>query len=106
MTNGKQNEFDLDLDQENETDVTEPTMYKVLLHNDDYTPMDFVVFVLKKFFNKSDIEAYQIMMDVHEKGLGLAGVYSFEIAETKVTQVNQFSKQNEYPLKTSLEEQT
>lgn len=106
MTNGKQNEFDLDLDQENETDVAEPTMYKVLLHNDDYTPMDFVVFVLKKFFNKSDIEAYQIMMDVHEKGLGLAGVYSFEIAETKVTQVNQFSKQNEYPLKTSLEEQT
>jgi ATP-dependent Clp protease adaptor protein ClpS len=106
MTNGKQNEFDLDLDQENETDIAEPTMYKVLLHNDDYTPMDFVVFVLKKFFNKNDIEAYQIMMDVHEKGLGLAGVYSFEIAETKVTQVNQFSKQNEYPLKTSLEEQT
>lgn len=106
MTNGKQNDFDLDLDQEHEIEITEPTMYKVLLHNDDYTPMDFVVFVLKKFFNKNEIEAYQIMMDVHEKGLGLAGVYSFEIAETKVTQVNQFSKQNEYPLKTSLEEQT
>lgn len=87
-----------------EDDVTEPLQYKVLLHNDDYTPMDFVIFVLKKFFSKNETEATQIMLDVHNKGLGLAGVYSFEVAETKVMQVNQFSKNNQYPLKTSYEE--
>lgn len=82
----------------------EPKDYKVLMHNDDYTPMDFVIFVLKKFFSKSDNEATQIMLDVHNKGMGIAGVYSFEVAETKVTQVNQFSKNSQYPLKTSYEE--
>ena len=84
--------------------VEEPKSYKVLMHNDDYTPMNFVIFVLKKFFSKADSEAMEIMFDVHNKGLGVAGVFSFEVAETKVTQVNQFSKNNQYPLKTSYEE--
>jgi ATP-dependent Clp protease adaptor protein ClpS len=84
--------------------LKEPKHYKVLLHNDDYTPMEFVTFVLKKFFSKNETEANRIMLDVHQKGIGLAGVYSHEVAETKVIQVNQFSKSNQHPLKTSYEE--
>lgn len=95
---------DLDLDLESETQ--EPKLYKVLMHNDDYTPMDFVIYVLKKFFGKSENEAYNIMLDVHHKGVGLAGVYSFEVAESKVMQVNQFCKANQHPLKTSFEEES
>lgn len=82
----------------------EPKDYKVLIHNDDYTPMDFVIFVLNKFFGKSNQDATNIMLDVHNKGVGLAGIYSFEVAETKVAQANQFSKSNNHPLKTSYEE--
>lgn len=92
---------DLDLDNE----VEEPKLYRVLMHNDDYTPMDFVIFVLKKFFGKSETDAYQIMLDVHHKGAGLAGIFSFEVAESKVAQVNQFSKTNQHPLMTSYEEE-
>jgi len=92
-----------DLDLENESLTEEPRLYKVLMHNDDYTPMDFVIFVLKKFFNKLDSDAYKIMLDVHNRGVGLAGIYSFEVAETKVMQVNQFCKNNQHPLKTSFE---
>lgn len=94
------------LDLELEDEVQEPKLYKVLMHNDDYTPMDFVIFVLKKFFNKSETDAYNIMLDVHHKGVGLAGVYSFEVAESKVMQVNQFCKANQHPLKTSYEEES
>lgn len=85
-------------------ETQEPKLYKVLLHNDDYTSMDFVILVLTKFFNKNEKEAYQIMLDVHNKGLGLAGIYAFEVAETKVMHVNQFAKSNQYPLKSSYEE--
>ncbi len=92
-----------DLDVNLDVLTKEPSLYRVLLHNDDYTPMDFVTFVLKRFFSKSEEAAQKIMLDVHHKGVGLAGVFSFEIAETKVMQVNQFSKQNQYPLKTSFE---
>lgn len=84
----------------------EPKLYKVIILNDDYTPMDFVVYVLKTFFNHDDISAQKIMLDVHNKGAGIAGVYSFEIAETKSYQANQFSKQSKYPLKTTIEEET
>ena len=84
----------------------EPKLYKVVIMNDDYTPMDFVVYVLKSFFNHDDVSAQKIMLDVHKKGAGLAGVYSFEIAETKSYQANQFSKQNKYPLKTTIEEES
>lgn len=96
----------LDLDLENEILTQEPKLYKVLIHNDDYTPMDFVIFVLKKFFNKSEELAFKIMLDVHNKGLGIAGIYTFEVAETKSMQVNQFCKNNQHPLKTTFEEET
>ncbi len=102
MSANKSANPDFDLDIENET--AEPKQYKVLLLNDDYTPMDYVIFVLKKFFAKGDTEAHTVMLDVHNKGAGVAGIFSFEVAETKVNQVNQFSKNNQYPLKTTLEE--
>ena len=84
--------------------VETPKMYVVLLLNDDYSPMEFVVLVLKRFFGKSEEEATKIMLDVHKKGSGLAGVYTLEVAEMKVMQVNQFAQLNQHPLKSSLEE--
>lgn len=84
--------------------VQTPKMYVVILLNDDYTPMDFVVLVLRRFFGKSDEEAQKIMLDVHKKGSGTAGVYTLEVAEMKVMQVNQFAQLNQHPLKGSLEE--
>ena len=80
-----------------------PSMYKVLLLNDDYTPMEFVVYVLERFFNKLSEEATQIMLHVHQRGVGICGVYSYEVAETKVTQVMDFARQNEHPLQCTLE---
>ncbi len=97
-------DFDLDIDLDSDSETAEPLQYKVLLLNDDYTPMDYVIFVLKKFFAKNETDAHAIMLDVHNKGAGVAGIYSFEVAETKVMQVNQFSKNSQYPLKTTLEE--
>jgi ATP-dependent Clp protease adaptor protein ClpS len=82
-----------------------PKMYKVILLNDDYTPMDFVVLVLRRFFSKTEEQATEIMLDVHKKGAGIAGVFSLEIAEMKVMQVNQFAQLNQYPLKSTLEEE-
>lgn len=82
-----------------------PKMYKVILLNDDYTPMDFVILVLRRFFAKTEEQATQVMLDVHKKGAGIAGVYSLEIAEMKVMQVNQFAQLNQYPLKSTLEEE-
>lgn len=84
--------------------VDTPKMYAVLLLNDDYTPMDFVILVLKKFFAKTDEQATQVMLDVHKKGSGVAGVFTLENAEMKVMQVNQFSRHNQHPLKSTLEE--
>jgi ATP-dependent Clp protease adaptor protein ClpS len=83
--------------------VDTPKVYKVLLLNDDFTPMEFVIGVLKRFFAKSDDESTRIMLDVHQKGSGVAGVYSLESAEMKVMQVNQFARQNQHPLKSTLE---
>jgi ATP-dependent Clp protease adaptor protein ClpS len=81
-----------------------PPQYKVLLLNDDYTPMDFVLYVLERFFSKSQSEAERIMLEAHQKGMSIAGVYSYEIAETKVTQVMQAAKEANYPLRVKLEE--
>ncbi len=83
--------------------IKKPSLYKVVLLNDDFTPMDFVILVIKKFFSKTEGQATQIMLDVHKKGAGICGVYSFEIAETKVHMVNSFSKNNKHPLKCDLE---
>ncbi len=80
-----------------------PAMYKVVLLNDDYTPMEFVVVVLERFFGKSQEEATQIMLHVHRRGIGVCGVYPYEIAETKVTQVIDFARKNEHPLQCMLE---
>lgn len=83
--------------------VETPRLYRVLLLNDDFTPMDFVVHVLQKFFKKTQDEATVIMLDVHKKGAGTAGVFALEIAEMKVMQVNQFARMSKYPLKCTLE---
>ena len=84
--------------------VEEPALYKVLLHNDDYTTMDFVVYVLEVVFHKSTAEASKIMMNVHQQGVGIAGVFTREIAETKVVIVHDMARKNEFPLKCSLEQ--
>lgn len=85
-------------------ELKRPSMYKVLLLNDDYTPMDFVVYVLEKFFKLDRDQATQIMLQVHTQGVGVCGIFTRDIAETKVTQVNQYARQNQHPLKSTLEE--
>jgi ATP-dependent Clp protease adaptor protein ClpS len=82
-----------------------PALYKVLLLNDDYTPMEFVVLVLERFFNKSTDDAHRIMLHVHQKGVGICGVYTFEVAETKVTQVMDFARKHQHPLQCTLEKE-
>ena len=82
--------------------VTRPPLYEVLLHNDDYTTQEFVVYVLMKFFQHDATTARKIMLHVHTKGLGVAGVFPFDIAETKVHQVVEFSREHEMPLQSSL----
>ena len=83
--------------------IEKPPLYSVILHNDDYTTMDFVVTVLQKFFFKNETEAAHVMMNVHKKGRGVAGIFTFEIAETKVSQVHSYAKTHQHPLKCSLE---
>ena len=80
-----------------------PHLYKVLLLNDDYTPMEFVVHVLEKYFNKGREEATRIMLHVHHKGVGVCGVYTYEVAETKVTQVMDFARKHQHPLQCVME---
>ncbi len=80
-----------------------PNMYKVLLHNDDYTPMDFVVDVLEQFFKKNHAEANEIMLNVHEKGMGVCGVFPYEVAETKVAMVAEAAKEAQHPLKCTMD---
>ena len=80
-----------------------PSMYKVLLLNDDYTPMEFVIHVLEHFFSKSQEEATKIMMHVHQKGVGVCGVFTYEIAETKVNQTMDLAQQHQHPLQCTIE---
>jgi ATP-dependent Clp protease adaptor protein ClpS len=84
--------------------LEKPKMYKVLLHNDDYTTMEFVVYILQSVFHRSEADAVQIMLHVHRNGIGVAGVYTHEVAETRVVQVETLAKQHEFPLRCSLEE--
>ncbi len=103
----------LDNDKHRETGVVtktkpktkKPPLFKVLLLNDDYTPMEFVVFVLEKVFGKGMEEATTIMLHVHQKGVGLCGVYTHEVAETKVTQVMDLARENEHPLQCTMEKE-
>ena len=84
-------------------EVKEPRLYKVLMHNDDYTTMEFVISILETVFNKSTADATQIMLNVHHKGVGVAGIYTREICETKIAVVHQLAKKNEFPLRCSME---
>jgi ATP-dependent Clp protease adaptor protein ClpS len=85
------------------TKTKKPSMYKVIMLNDDYTPMEFVVHVLERFFSKNRDEATKIMLHVHQRGVGVCGVYTYEVAETKVTQVMDFARQHQHPLQCTLE---
>jgi ATP-dependent Clp protease adaptor protein ClpS len=95
---------DRDIKLDPDTVLQEPKMYRVILHNDHYTTMDFVVEVLMLVFHKPAAEATKIMLDVHQKGAGICGVYTYDIASTKVTLVHKMAKLREFPLKCSLEE--
>lgn len=82
-----------------------PPMYKVLLLNDDYTPMEFVVHILERFFGLSHAQSFEIMLTVHKKGLAVVGVYSYEVAETKVAQVMDFARRHQHPLQCTMEKE-
>jgi len=84
-------------------EVQEPPLYKALLHNDDYTSMEFVVSILENIFHKPPQEATRIMLNVHENGIGIAGIFTREICETKITLVHELARQNEFPLRCSME---
>ncbi|MDQ2070715.1 ATP-dependent Clp protease adapter ClpS [Natronospira bacteriovora] len=90
--------------QEAKPEVRKPPLYKVILLNDDFTPMDFVVEVLQRFFRMDRNKATQIMLNVHTQGKGVCGVFTYEIAETKVAQVNEYSKKHQHPLLCTLEQ--
>ncbi|HMN71435.1 MAG TPA: ATP-dependent Clp protease adapter ClpS [Rhodoblastus sp.] len=85
------------------TQTRKPSMYRVLLLNDDYTPMEFVVTVLVKYFSKNREDAWRIMMHVHQQGVGECGVYTYEVAETKVTQVMDYARKHQHPLQCIME---
>ena len=104
-----QHESDTDYDsglavEEEKPKLKPPKQYKVILLNDDYTPMEFVVQVLTGFFSMDHAKATRVMMAVHTKGKGICGIYSYEIAETKVDQVNEYSRINQHPLMCTMEE--
>jgi ATP-dependent Clp protease adaptor protein ClpS len=87
------------------TKTKKPAMYRVLLLNDDFTPMEFVVHVLERFFSKNKEEATEIMFQVHRRGVGVCGVYTFEVAETKVNLVMDYARKNEHPLQCTMEKE-
>ena len=111
MLMGEENNNNVDGNSKNDTGVIEktkqktkkPSMYKVVMLNDDYTPMEFVIHVLERFFSKTRDEATNIMLHVHQKGAGVCGVFSFEIAETKVVQVMDCARENQHPLQCTIE---
>ncbi len=100
---GDDNGTDMGVATKTRAKTKKPSPYKVLLLNDDYTPMEFVVLVLKRFFNMDIDEATRVMLHVHQKGVGVCGMFSYEVAETKVTQVMDFARKNEHPLQCTLE---
>jgi len=96
---GNEDDSDLGVATKTRTKTKKPNPYKVLILNDDYTPMEFVVLVLKRFFNMDIDEATRVMLHVHQKGVGICGTFSYEVAETKVTQVMDFARKNQHPQK-------
>lgn len=99
------NDFGTDVITESETKLQKPPMFKVLLHNDDFTTMEFVIFVLRTVFHKSEADSFYIMMKVHQEGIGIAGVYSYEIAQMKAEKATSLSRAHEYPLLCTVEEE-
>jgi ATP-dependent Clp protease adaptor protein ClpS len=97
--------FEEEVATESKERLKKPPLFRVLLHNDDYTTMEFVIEVLKGVFGKSDADAFRIMWAVHTQGLGCAGVYTFEVAEMKVERVSQLARESEYPLLCTIEEE-
>jgi len=91
--------------EEQKIEIKKPKMYKVLMHNDDYTTMEFVIQALTVVFKKGAIEATQIMYDVHRKGVGVAGIYTYDIAKTKLNQAMDMAEQSGFPFKLSMEEE-
>jgi ATP-dependent Clp protease adaptor protein ClpS len=94
---------DSDVLEEDKTEVKPPSMYHVILNNDDYTPMDFVIEILERFFGKNADQATEIMLQVHYKGKARCGTYTAEVAETKVAQVKMYAKENQHPLLCTME---
>ncbi len=109
MTSGNDKRFDDDTDLDTgvvtKTKTKKPSMWRVLLLNDDYTPMEFVVHVLQSFFGMDEQTAAQVMLHVHHKGVGVCGVFTYEVAETKVAQVIEFARNNQHPLQCTMEKE-
>jgi len=111
MANGPDENNDDDGDAETgistkvRTRTKKPNLYKVLLLNDDFTPMEFVILILERFFNKRQEDATDIMLHVHQNGVGLCGVFTYEVAETKVTHVMDFARQHQHPLQCTMEKE-
>lgn len=104
MAPKRQDEHDELAVSESKEKLKKPPLFKVLLHNDNYTTMEFVVYVLVAIFNRSEDEAFRIMLQVHNEGIGVAGVYTYEIAETKARKVMDLAREQEYPLMCSVQE--
>lgn len=100
-----QPDHEIDVLTEQETKLEKPKLFKVILHNDDFTTMEFVVFVLQYVFNRSDADAVSIMLKVHNEGIGIAGIYPFEVASMKSEKAMNLAKAREYPLLCTVEEE-
>ena len=105
MTNKPEDDNDQDVLVDTRAKTERPPLYKVMLLNDDYTPMEFVVIVLERFFGMNQAQAFDIMLTVHKKGLAVVGVFSHEVAETKVAQVMDFARQHQHPLQCTMEKE-
>lgn len=105
MSSGTDHDDDTSVVLETRPKTKKPPLYKVLLLNDDFTPMEFVVLVLERFFNKNHAQAFEIMLTVHQKGVAVVGVFSHEIAETKVGQVMDFARSHQHPLQCTMEKE-
>ena len=101
--NGHEDDGEIGIATKTKPKTKKPSQYKVLMLNDDYTPMEFVVHVLKRFFSMDTDQATQVMLHVHQRGVGVCGIFSYEVAETKVNQVMDFARQNQHPLQCTLE---
>ena len=105
MSDKKEGDGDVGVVLETRQKTQKPPMYKVMILNDDYTPMEFVVHVLERFFGMTHAQAFELMLTVHKKGLAVVGVFSFEVAETKVTQVMDFAQRHQHPLQCTMEKE-